>query len=327
MIYKQMDKDIRQQSLLSILIPCYNAEKYVAETLECLLGQDYENIEIILVDDGSSDNSYDIAKQFETDPRVQVFQQPNSGACVARNLALSKAKGEYVMFMDADDLVTKDMIASQMVLLEDAPEGYMTFGRWARFYDGLLEHAKIEDGEIYHDYDKASDALADLWNGKGMMPIHTYIIPKSVVGEERYDVRLKVNQDGEFLCRMLMRAKGLKYCPQGVAYYRSGIAGSVSAKKISHAKGESLLLASQLCKTSIGDLANDKYFARGLGRQFYGVAYIYQSFPDIVEAAHNELNSLNIKLRNPGIGSKNFQRLCSLFGFWNMLKLKQSLKR
>ena len=203
---------------LSILMPCYNAEKYVAETLTCLLGQDYENIEIILVDDGSSDNSYDIAKQFEADPRVQVFQQPNSGACVARNLALSKARGEYVMFMDADDLVTKDMIASQMALLKDAPEGYMTFGRWARFYDGLLEHAKIEDGEIYHDYDKASDALADLWNGKGMMPIHTYIIPRSVVGKERYDVRLKVNQDGEFLCRMLMRAKGLKYCPLGVAY-------------------------------------------------------------------------------------------------------------
>lgn len=308
-------------------MPCYNAENYVAETLTCLLGQDYENIEIILVDDGSSDKSYDIAKQFEADPRVQVYQQPNSGACVARNLALSKAKGEFVLFMDADDLVTRDMIASQMALLQEAPDGYMTFGRWARFYDGQLDKAVVEEGEIYHDYDNASDALADIWNGKGMMPIHTYIIPRSVVGNERYDVRLKVNQDGEFLCRMLMRAKGLKYCPQGVAYYRSGIAGSVSAKKISHAKGESLLLASQLCKASIGDLANDKYFAQGLARQFYGVAYIYQSFLDIVEAAHKEFNSLNVKLQNPEIGSKNFQRICSLFGFWNVLKLKQILKR
>lgn len=308
-------------------MPCYNAENYVAETLTCLLGQDYENIEIILVDDESSDKSYDIAKQFEADPRVQVYQQPNSGACVARNLALSKAKGEYVLFMDADDLVTKDMISSQMALLAEAPDGYVTFGHWARFYDGQWDKAVVEEGEIYHDYDKASDALADIWNGKGMMPIHTYIIPRSVVGDERYDVRLKVNQDGEFLCRMLMRAKGLKYCPQGVAYYRSGIAGSVSAKKISHVKGESLLLASQLCKASIGELAKDKYFARGLARQFYGVAYIYQSFPDIVEAAHKEFNSLNVKLRNPEIGSENFQRICSLFGFWNVLKLKQILKR
>lgn len=308
-------------------MPCYNAEKYVAETLTCLLGQDYENIEIILVDDGSSDKSYDIAKQFETDSRVQVYQQPNSGACVARNLALSKASGEYVIFMDADDLVTKDMIASQMALLADGSDGYMTFGHWARFYDGQLDKAVVEGGEIYHDYDNAKDALADIWNGKGMMPIHTYIIPRSVVGEERYDVRLKVNQDGEFLCRMLMRANGLKYCPRGVAYYRSGIAGSVSSKKISHVKGESLLLASQLCKASIGDLANDKYFARGLVRQFYGVAYIYQSFPDLVESAHEESCRLNVSLRNPEIGSKTFQRLCFLFGFWNVLKLKQLLKR
>ena len=312
---------------LSILMPCYNAEKYVADTLTCLLGQDYENIEIILVDDGSTDKSYDIAKLFEADARVQVYQQPNSGACVARNLALSKAKGEYVLFMDADDLVTKDMIASQMALLEEAFEGYMTFGHWARFYDGQLDKAVVENGEIYHDYDNASDALADIWNGKGMMPIHSYIIPRSVVGDERYDVRLKVNQDGEFLCRILMRAKGLKYCPQGVAYYRSGIAGSVSTKKISHAKGESLLLAYQICKGSIGDLVNDKYFARGLARQFYGVAYIYQSFPDIVEAAHKEFCSLNLNLRNTEIGSKNFQCICSLFGFWNVLKLKQLLKR
>lgn len=309
--------------LLSILMPCYNAEKYVAETLTCLLAQDYENIEIILVDDGSSDKSYDIAKQFEADPRVQVYQQPNSGACVARNLALSKAKGEFVLFMDADDLVTRDMIASQMALLQEAPEGHMTFGHWARFYDGLLDKAIVEEGEIYHDYDNASDALADVWNGKGMMPIHTYIIPRSVVGDERYDVRLKVNQDGEFLCRMLMRAKGLKYCPQGVAYYRSGIAGSVSAKKISHAKGESLLLASQLCKASIGDLANDKYFAQGLARQFCVIAYIYQLFPDLVERAKEEFDSLNWSLRNPEVGGKNFRKLSTIFGFWNILKLKQ----
>lgn len=326
MIYKQMDKDIRQQSLLSILIPCYNSEKYVAETLECLLGQDYENVEIILVDDGSSDNSYAVAKQYECE-KIQVFQQPNSGACVARNFALSKASGKFLMFMDADDLVTKDYISTQMALLSKVPEGYITFGRWARFYDGQLDKAVIEGGEIYHDYGNASDALADLWNGKGMMPIHTYIIPRGVIGVERYDVRLKVNQDGEFLCRMLMRAKGLKYCPQGVAYYRSGMAGSISAKKISHTKGESLLLASQLCKANIGKLADDKYFARGLARQFSAVAYIYQAYPDIVAQAKQEAEQLPAKLRNPEIGGKKFQRLCSLFGFWNILKLKQIIKR
>lgn len=306
-------------------MPCYNAGQYVAETLTCLLKQDYENIEVILVDDGSTDNSYTVAKQYVSD-KIKVLRQPNSGACVARNLALSKASGEFVMFMDADDLITKDYISAQMAMHTEAPEGYMTFGHWARFYDGQLNQAKVEEGEIYHDYAKASDALADLWNGKGMMPIHTYIIPRSIVGDERYDVRLKVNQDGEFLCRILMRAKGLKYCPLGVAYYRSGLAGSVSTKKISHAKGKSLLLASQLCKASIGSLVEDNYFARGLVRQFSAVAYIYQSYPDLVAKAKQEVNMLPVKLKNPGIGGVGFQHLCSLLGFWNVLSLKQIIK-
>lgn len=306
-------------------MPCYNAEEYLNDTIQCLLTQDYKNIELIIVDDGSIDDSYSIAKAYECD-KVIVLRQANRGACVARNLAFEKSSGDYIMYMDADDLITRDQIASQMSIQNTIPDGFITFGRWARFYD-TLSSAIVETGEIYHDYNFAADALADIWNGKGMMPIHSYIIPRSVIGNQRFNSSLRVNQDGEFLCRILMRAKGLKYCPNGIAYYRSGIIDSISAKKISHEKGLSLFLSTQLCVQTCGNLSHKDYYAQGLAKQFYNVAYIYSKYPDIVELAHNEIKKLSINTKHPKIGGKNFQLLCILTNFWIALKIKNKINK
>ena len=91
------------QPLVSILIPCYNSEKWLAETLESALAQTWQNKEIIVVDDGSSDGSLSIAQKFSSS-KVAVISQKNRGASSARNLALGKAQGDFIQYLDADDL-------------------------------------------------------------------------------------------------------------------------------------------------------------------------------------------------------------------------------
>ena len=97
--------------LVSVVVPVYNAEKFLPECLESLLKQTMKHIEIICVDDGSTDNSLEILRSYEKkDPRVRVFTQKNQFAGAARNYGLSKARGEYVCFLDADDFFAGNLV-------------------------------------------------------------------------------------------------------------------------------------------------------------------------------------------------------------------------
>ena len=94
--------------IVSIIVPIYNSEKFISNSLNSLTEQSYRNIEIILIDDGSNDNSLAICNGYaKRDKRIKVFSQQNKGAAAARNLGLSKANGKYIMFCDSDDMVSK----------------------------------------------------------------------------------------------------------------------------------------------------------------------------------------------------------------------------
>src|SRR5947207_2956944 len=96
--------------LISILIPAYNSERWVGQTLQSAVDQDYQNKEIILVNDGSTDNTLEIAKSFES-RNVKVIDQPNSGGPAARNAALRYAQGDYIQWLDHDDILAVDKIS------------------------------------------------------------------------------------------------------------------------------------------------------------------------------------------------------------------------
>lgn len=99
------------EPLVSIIIPVYNAEEYLEESLHSVTEQSYRNLEIICVDDGSADGSPAILQRLKSnDPRIVVLSQENSGAGVARNLGMKEAKGEYILFFDADDLLRKNAV-------------------------------------------------------------------------------------------------------------------------------------------------------------------------------------------------------------------------
>lgn len=120
--------------LLSVIMPVYNAEKWVAESIQSILNQDYNNLELICIDDGSSDNSVEIIKRFQiNDNRVKLFEQKNSGVCSARNLGIENAKGDYIAFIDADDIALKNMYSCLINLLEKE-QSDISFCAFTRFF-------------------------------------------------------------------------------------------------------------------------------------------------------------------------------------------------
>lgn len=110
---------MNHQHVVSILVPIYNAETYLSQCIESILGQTYANLQVILIDDGSIDNSYAICKEYvKLDTRVEVYHQENQGVAITRNNLLEKVRGDYVLFIDADDWVEPDMVESLVNLLE-----------------------------------------------------------------------------------------------------------------------------------------------------------------------------------------------------------------
>jgi glycosyltransferase involved in cell wall biosynthesis len=109
-----------QQELVSIITPMYNAARFVRQTIESVLAQTCPHWGMLIVNDGSKDNSYDIAMEYaKKDNRIKVFQQENAGSAAARNNALQRAQGKYIVFLDADDLLYPDFLASQIAFMKE----------------------------------------------------------------------------------------------------------------------------------------------------------------------------------------------------------------
>lgn len=109
-----------EEKLISIIVPVYNVEKYLKECIDSVISQTYKNLEIILVDDGSTDKSGEICDEYsKKDSRIKVIHKENGGLSDARNVALDIAKGEYIGFVDSDDYVEKDMFETLYKLAEE----------------------------------------------------------------------------------------------------------------------------------------------------------------------------------------------------------------
>lgn len=129
-----------ERDLVSIIIAVYNAQKYIGFCLDSLVNQSYNNIEIVLVDDGSTDDSYTICKKYtQCDDRIVLLQKENGGSASARNLGLERAKGEYIIFVDADDVVNCDYIEKLHDAIQESDIAICGFDRF------------VKDGEFYEE--------------------------------------------------------------------------------------------------------------------------------------------------------------------------------
>ncbi|SHE33560.1 Glycosyltransferase involved in cell wall bisynthesis [Fodinibius roseus] len=117
---------------VSIIVPAYNAEDYIGETIQSVLEQSYENWELLLVDDGSTDRTKEVIQKYLNDPRIKYFYKKNGGQGSARNLGIKKAGGEYLAFLDADDLWDVDKLKTQVKVLSEKKDIVLVFSRLRR---------------------------------------------------------------------------------------------------------------------------------------------------------------------------------------------------
>lgn len=119
--------------LISVIIPLYNSEKTIRETLESVFQQTFSDFEIIAVNDGSKDSTLDIITSIQ-DPRLKIFSYPNGGISVSRNRGLSHAQGEFIAFLDHDDLWTREKLESQLKALQENPQAAVAYS-WVDLID------------------------------------------------------------------------------------------------------------------------------------------------------------------------------------------------
>lgn len=130
---------MKESPLVSVIIPVYNCDRYLAQAIESVLNQTYQPLEIIVIDDGSTDNSAEVAKHF--DSSVRYYYQTQSGAATARNYGTELAKGNFFAFLDADDFWVKDKLTLQMQVFASEPDIDMVFGHIQQFHSPELDES------------------------------------------------------------------------------------------------------------------------------------------------------------------------------------------
>jgi glycosyltransferase involved in cell wall biosynthesis len=215
--------------LVSIIIPAYNASRWLPAAIDSALAQTYAHREIIVIDDGSKDDSLAVASGY-TGRGVQVYAQFNRGAARARNHGLAVSRGAYVQFLDADDVLAPTKLELQLARLATAPAGSVASCAWTRF-TGNPAAAVFQPEPAWRDL-SGLDFLCLHYEGGWMMPPIAWLAPRALLnaaGPWREDLTL--NDDGEYFCRVLLRSAGIVFCPGACAYYRSNVPGSLSRRK------------------------------------------------------------------------------------------------
>lgn len=213
---------------VSVLIPAYNAAAYIEQTIESVLVQTWPFLEVIVVDDGSHDDTLVKARRY-VGANVQVVSQPNAGASAARNHAFSLATGEYIQYLDADDLLHPDKLRAQLQCLHQHPGVQISSSAWTMFYDEPDERT-LSPTMLWRDYADPVQWLVDAWeNGVWMQP-SAWLTHRSLIESAGpWNEQLSLHDDGEFFSRVLLRTQEVVFCPEAKSFYRKGISDSLSS--------------------------------------------------------------------------------------------------
>ena len=209
-------------SLVSVIIPCYNAEKWLAEAINSVLAQTYTQIEIIVIDDGSSDGSLNIIKSY--DDKIIWRTGKNQGANKARNLGFAVSQGDYIQYLDADDYLLPDKIAKQLQCLQTTSADFV-YSDWR--YQHHLENGEIHLSEVQVCGDK-DDYLQSLLANDRWSNLAPISFGRSILQNIAWDETLSAAQDRDFLFSVMIAGAKPIYLSGCDSIYRTYPSATVS---------------------------------------------------------------------------------------------------
>jgi len=304
---------------VSIIIPCRNGAAWLGEAIESCLGQNWPNLQIIVVDNGSADDSFDLAKRYEA-RGITVLTCARAGASAARNVGLKHADGDLIQFLDADDLLDADKIRRQVERLNTAPAASVASGAWARFARDPSK-AVFAPEAVWRDF-APEDFLIASWLGGGMMPNFAWLTPRAVIDRAGpWNETLSVNDDGEFFSRVVLKSSSVVFCADARGYYRSAGALTLSKRRDSQALASAFTAVDLSCRQLL-QRCKSAAAAKACATHYQRFAYdAYPQAAELVALAEQRALELGGSDLRPG-GGPAFQMLARGLG-WKLGKRAQ----
>lgn len=226
-------KDSNFSILISVITPCYNASRYLSQSIESVINQKFKDWELILIDDGSTDNTLEICKSYqEKDARIRVYHQENSGVSVARNKALKMARGQYITFIDSDDWFAEDAFPTFINAIKKYDADRYTFNRYT-FNDGRTLKSDLYPSEIVRTGDQLKWAAIQMIypyydkikNGvivNGTRGVNCNVYRRSMIAENHIEFKegMKVGEDALFNYEYVLISQKTITLNKYVGYYR-----------------------------------------------------------------------------------------------------------
>ena len=219
--------------LLSIIVPAYNAEKYICEMLDCLVDQTYEKKEVIVVDDGSTDSTGEMCDRYaEKYDFVRVIHKKNGGVYSARNAGLEASQGMYIAFVDADDGVDAQTYEIAINALESSDSDIAVFAHTTEFSDFVCNnfYTNTNDYSIYDFGDKVRIAEGETHHPSGY--IWNKLLKRQAIGNLRFKGHCGICDDMVFGYELISRIQRLVYINIPLYHYRFVIGGLTQGKNI-----------------------------------------------------------------------------------------------
>ena len=304
--------------LVSILIPAYNAERWIVETIQSALNQTWPRKEIIVVDDGSRDDTVAVARQFAS-PELTVTRQENQGASAARNAAFSLCQGDFVQWLDADDLLSRDKIERQMQAAERlGSRRFLLSSPWAFFF--FRPHrARFQETPLWHDLSPADWLVRKLGQNLHMQTATWLVSRELTEAAGPWNTALMSDDDGEYFARVLVKSDGVRFVREGKVYYRVSGRASWGNLDASRRKLEAQWHAMRLHIQYLRSL-EDSPRVRAACVQYLHTWLLnfYPEQPDLVAEFERMARDLGGELRPPTLRWK-YRWIRSVFG-WRAAK-------
>ena len=325
--------------LVSVVIPVFNAERFVSDAIMAALTQSYSNLEVIVVDDGSTDSTAQHVAELR-DPRVHYRFQSNQGQSAAINFGVAQSHGAFIKLLDADDWINPDHIASQLNALDGRTDAVASC-RWGYFVNDF-PHPLVRSEVTQASYDNPLEWIVDsLTKDEGMMGGWMWLIPRMVWDATRgFDSRLSLNNDFHFSIATLLASNAVCFAEDAVYSYRKGVAGALSGRYGRKAM-ESAFLTTDLGTRLLLERENSERIRKIAADRFQSWLFqFYPKFPDLVSAAEARIEELGgsslqlcggqlLKVLQPLMGWKGVRQLQTLAYQcgWNRVLAAKSRKR
>jgi glycosyltransferase involved in cell wall biosynthesis len=312
--------------LVSILIPAYNAKRWLADSLRSALEQTWDRKEIIVIDDGSTDATLSVARSFQSDI-VRVFSQDHQGAAAARNNAFARSRGDYIQWLDADDQLGPDKIAVQLAALGDSPDPRtLLSAEWGKFLHRRSRARFIPTG-LWCNLSPV-EWLTRKMEQNAFMQTATWLVSRELTEKAGpWDTRLLGDDDGEYFCRVLMAAKEVRFVPGAKVYYRQPRSSNLSYIGECDRKRDAMWLSMKL---HVGDLRSmdDSQRSRAACLKYLQnfLVSIHPERPDLVSRTQKLAQELGGSLELPRF-SRLFACANKLFGWRASRKMQRWYQR